>query len=43
VRAKLAKHRPSSVAEAAKIDGMTPAALIVLLAHLKKAGARKSA
>jgi tRNA uridine 5-carboxymethylaminomethyl modification enzyme len=44
VRAKLTKHRPSSVAEAAKIDGMTPAALIVLLAHLKKAGAaRKSA
>jgi tRNA uridine 5-carboxymethylaminomethyl modification enzyme len=44
VRAKLIKHRPSSVAEAAKIDGMTPAALIVLLAHLKKAGAaRKSA
>jgi tRNA uridine 5-carboxymethylaminomethyl modification enzyme len=43
VRAKLAKHRPSSVAEAAKIDGMTPAALIVLLAHLKKAGVRKSA
>jgi tRNA uridine 5-carboxymethylaminomethyl modification enzyme len=44
VRAKLIKYRPSSVAEAAKIDGMTPAALIVLLAHLKKAGAeRKSA
>jgi tRNA uridine 5-carboxymethylaminomethyl modification enzyme len=45
VRAKLTKHRPSSVAEAAKIDGMTPAALIVLLAHLRKASvaARKSA
>jgi tRNA uridine 5-carboxymethylaminomethyl modification enzyme len=45
VRAKLTRHRPSSVAEAAKIDGMTPAALIVLLAQLRKASvaARKSA
>jgi tRNA uridine 5-carboxymethylaminomethyl modification enzyme len=36
VRQKLASHRPSTLAQAARIDGMTPAALLVLLGQLKK-------
>jgi tRNA uridine 5-carboxymethylaminomethyl modification enzyme len=36
VRAKLERLRPSSIAQAARIDGMTPAALLILLAHLRK-------
>ena len=43
VRQKLGRHRPASLAQAARIDGMTPAALLLLLAHLKSAPARKSA
>ncbi|MEO8421151.1 MAG: tRNA uridine-5-carboxymethylaminomethyl(34) synthesis enzyme MnmG, partial [Hyphomicrobium sp.] len=43
VRQKLLRHRPASLAQAARIDGMTPAALLLLLAHLKSAPARKSA
>ena len=43
VRQKLEKHRPANLAQAARIDGMTPAALFVLLAALKKPGQRKSA
>jgi tRNA uridine 5-carboxymethylaminomethyl modification enzyme len=43
VRQKLGKHRPATLAQAARIDGMTPAALLLLLAHLKSAPARKSA
>jgi tRNA uridine 5-carboxymethylaminomethyl modification enzyme len=43
VRQKLGKHRPATLAQAARIDGMTPAALLLLLAHLKAAPARKSA
>ncbi|MDP1640540.1 MAG: hypothetical protein Q8L61_06475, partial [Hyphomicrobium sp.] len=43
VRHKLDRHRPVSLAQAARIDGMTPAALLLLLAHLKSAPARKSA
>ena len=41
VRHKLTKHRPSTVAQAARIDGMTPAALLILLARLKKASSRR--
>jgi tRNA uridine 5-carboxymethylaminomethyl modification enzyme len=36
VRTKLVQQRPSSLAEAGKIDGMTPAALLILRAALKK-------
>ncbi|MCB1548263.1 MAG: tRNA uridine-5-carboxymethylaminomethyl(34) synthesis enzyme MnmG [Hyphomicrobiaceae bacterium] len=36
VRQKLELHRPHSLAQAARIDGMTPAALTLLLAHLKR-------
>ncbi|MGE8940558.1 tRNA uridine-5-carboxymethylaminomethyl(34) synthesis enzyme MnmG [Leptospira interrogans] len=41
VRHKLTKHRPATVAQAARIDGMTPAALLILLARLKKAAPRR--
>ena len=48
VRQKLARHRPASLAQASRIDGITPAALLLLLARLKasanaKAPPRKSA
>ena len=43
VRQKLGRHRPATLAQASRIDGMTPAALLLLLAHLKSAPARKSA
>jgi tRNA uridine 5-carboxymethylaminomethyl modification enzyme len=36
IRHKLSRHRPLSLAEASRIDGMTPAALMILIAHLKK-------
>lgn len=34
--AKLMRHRPVSLADAGKIEGMTPAALVLLLSHLRK-------
>ena len=37
VRAKLEQTRPASLAQAAKIDGMTPAGLLLLRAALRKA------
>jgi tRNA uridine 5-carboxymethylaminomethyl modification enzyme len=43
LRQKLERHRPSSVAQAGRIEGMTPAALLLLLAHLKAASRRRSA
>jgi tRNA uridine 5-carboxymethylaminomethyl modification enzyme len=36
IRGKLEKHRPATLAHAARIEGMTPAALTVLLAHLRR-------
>jgi tRNA uridine 5-carboxymethylaminomethyl modification enzyme len=39
VRQKLERHRPATLAQAARIDGVTPAALMLLLAHIRK-GAR---
>ena len=35
IRQKLEQHRPSNLAQAGRIDGITPAALMLLLAHLK--------
>ena len=43
LRTKLDRHRPASLAHAAKIDGMTPAALLILLAHLRKPRPARSA
>ncbi|HEY1078153.1 MAG TPA: tRNA uridine-5-carboxymethylaminomethyl(34) synthesis enzyme MnmG [Fontimonas sp.] len=38
VRQKLASHRPQTVGQAARIAGITPAAVSLLLVHLKKSG-----
>jgi tRNA uridine 5-carboxymethylaminomethyl modification enzyme len=43
LRQKLERQRPASLGQAARLDGMTPAALMLLLAHLKKGAQRKSA
>ncbi len=43
LRQKLERYRPSSVAQAGRIEGMTPAALLLVLAHLKAASRRRSA
>jgi tRNA uridine 5-carboxymethylaminomethyl modification enzyme len=36
VRQKLAQHRPETLGQAARISGVTPAAISVLLVHLKR-------
>jgi tRNA uridine 5-carboxymethylaminomethyl modification enzyme len=36
VRQKLARHRPTTLGQAARISGVTPAAIALLLVHLKK-------
>lgn len=38
VRQKLAKHRPETLGQASRISGVTPAAISLLLIHLKKGG-----
>ncbi len=38
---KLERARPANLAQAGRIDGMTPAALLLLLAHVKKATPRR--
>ncbi|QBF34144.1 tRNA uridine-5-carboxymethylaminomethyl(34) synthesis enzyme MnmG [Thalassococcus sp. S3] len=43
LREKLSRARPSNLAQAARIDGMTPAALALLLARLRRARAPRSA
>jgi tRNA uridine 5-carboxymethylaminomethyl modification enzyme len=43
VRQKLEALRPASLAQAARMEGMTPAALMLLLAHLRKTPERKTA
>jgi tRNA uridine 5-carboxymethylaminomethyl modification enzyme len=43
VREKLARIRPENVGQAARISGMTPAAVSLLLIHLKKTEQRKIA
>ena len=44
IRQKLHRHRPTSIGQASRLDGMTPSALLLLLAHVKKHGRqRKSA
>jgi tRNA uridine 5-carboxymethylaminomethyl modification enzyme len=36
VRHKLNRHRPATLAQAGRIDGVTPAALLILLSRLKR-------
>ncbi|WP_028604116.1 tRNA uridine-5-carboxymethylaminomethyl(34) synthesis enzyme MnmG [Ottowia thiooxydans] len=38
VRQKLQKHRPETLGQASRISGVTPAAVSLLLIHLKKSG-----
>ncbi len=38
VRQKLTKHRPETLGQASRIAGVTPAAISLLLVHLKKGG-----
>ena len=38
VRQKLQNHRPVTIGQASRIPGITPAAISLLLVHLKKAG-----
>ncbi|MBM3337028.1 MAG: tRNA uridine-5-carboxymethylaminomethyl(34) synthesis enzyme MnmG [Betaproteobacteria bacterium] len=42
VRQKLAKHRPETLGQASRIAGVTPAAISLLLVHLKKGGFRNA-
>jgi tRNA uridine 5-carboxymethylaminomethyl modification enzyme len=43
VRQKLEALRPATLAQASRMEGMTPAALMLLLAHLRKTPARRRA
>ncbi|PTU29104.1 tRNA uridine-5-carboxymethylaminomethyl(34) synthesis enzyme MnmG [Stenotrophobium rhamnosiphilum] len=43
VRVKLVQHRPQTVAQASRIQGITPAAVSLLLVHLKKTGQLRKA
>jgi len=43
VRAKLISHRPETVGQAGRIQGVTPAAVSLLLVHLKKQGGLRRA
>lgn len=43
LKSKLSVGRPENLAQAGRIDGMTPAALTLLLALIRKTGPRKSA
>jgi tRNA uridine 5-carboxymethylaminomethyl modification enzyme len=40
VRQKLAQHRPGTLGQASRISGVTPAAISLLLVHLKKTGSK---
>lgn len=42
IRQKLAAQRPATIAHAGRIDGITPAALLLLSAALKAAGERRT-
>ncbi|EJL84367.1 glucose-inhibited division protein A [Herbaspirillum sp. CF444] len=43
VRQKLNKHKPETLGQASRISGVTPAALSLLLVHLKKGGLKNAA
>ncbi len=36
LKQKLARHRPQNIAQAARLEGMTPAAVALLIAHLRR-------
>jgi tRNA uridine 5-carboxymethylaminomethyl modification enzyme len=38
IRQKLERHRPQTIGQASRIQGMTPAAISILLVHLKRGG-----
>jgi tRNA uridine 5-carboxymethylaminomethyl modification enzyme len=38
VQQKLSDHRPETIGQAGRIPGVTPAAISLLMVHLKKAG-----
>jgi tRNA uridine 5-carboxymethylaminomethyl modification enzyme len=42
VQEKLTRGRPATIGQAARIPGVTPAAISILLVHLKKASARRA-
>jgi len=39
---KLERHRPATLAHAGRIDGMTPSALLLLLAHIRRSSKRRA-
>ena len=43
IKSKLKKIKPSTLGQALRIDGVTPAAAILILSHLKKSKRRASA
>ncbi len=40
VRQKLSQHRPATLGQASRLSGVTPAAISLLLVHLRRAGTR---
>jgi len=42
VRQTLARQRPETIGQAARISGVTPAAISLLLVHLKRVGAKSN-
>jgi tRNA uridine 5-carboxymethylaminomethyl modification enzyme len=42
VRHKLESHRPRTIGQAGRLDGITPAALTLLIAHVRRQGRRPS-
>jgi tRNA uridine 5-carboxymethylaminomethyl modification enzyme len=42
VRHKLHTHRPRTIGQAGRIDGMTPAALTLLVAHIRRHGSKSA-
>ncbi|MGE5386814.1 MAG: tRNA uridine-5-carboxymethylaminomethyl(34) synthesis enzyme MnmG [Betaproteobacteria bacterium] len=43
VQQKLAQHRPETLGQASRVQGVTPAAISLLLIHLKRAGLSRAA
>ncbi len=42
IRERLLKRRPATIAQASRIEGMTPAAILLILSHIKKGEKRGS-